>query len=71
VSRRFLVAIIGGVAGVLLGLVLEYVTGWRWWIRIGAALGPAAAILIAERKRLVRTPDELNRPETLFPKDER
>jgi MFS family permease len=68
--RRLMAAIVGGVAGVLLGLLLEHLTDWRWWIRIGAALGPATALLLAERKRLVRTPEELNRPTTLFPKDE-
>jgi MFS family permease len=68
---RLIAAIGGGVAGVLIGLALEHLTGWRWWIRICAALGPAIALLIAERKRLIRTPEELNRPTTLFDRNER
>ena len=60
------VAIAGGVAGWLIGLLAAHVTGWRWWIRICVAIAPAIALLIAERKCFVRTAEELNRPIGIF-----
>lgn len=67
--KRILVALAGGVVGWLIGSLAAYVTGWRWWIRIFVAIVPAIAVLLAERKRLVRTADELNRPVELFPNE--
>jgi MFS family permease len=63
---RVLVAIAGGLAGWLIGLLAAHVTGWRWWVRICVAIAPAIALLIAERKRFVRTAEELNRPVSIF-----
>ena len=65
-TKRILVALAGAVAGFLIGTLAAELTGWRWWVRICTAVTPAIAILIAERKRFVRSPDELNRPTTLF-----
>ena len=64
--KRILVAVAGGIAGLLIGSLLAYFTGWRWWVRLSVAIAPAIALLIAERKRFIRTPEELNRPTTIF-----
>ena len=53
-------------AGWLIGSLAANATGWRWWVRICVAVAPAIALLIAERKRFVRTPEEMNRPVSLF-----
>ena len=68
--KRAIVFLIAALASFLIGLLATYATGWRWWIRICVALGPALALLVAERIRLVKTPEELNRPTTVFPKDD-
>ena len=69
--KRALVAVAGGVIGFFVGWLATYATGWRWWIRICVAIAPAIALLIAERKRVVKTAEETNRPVTLFGRDER
>ncbi|HYO84025.1 MAG TPA: hypothetical protein VES20_21660 [Bryobacteraceae bacterium] len=65
--RRLLVAIAGGVAGLLIGLLASRVTGWRWWVRICVAIAPPIALLVAERKRFIRTTEEISRPISIFP----
>jgi hypothetical protein len=69
-TKRVLVAIAGGVAGFLIGLLATYATGWRWWVRICVALAPAIALLVAERRRYVRTAEEIHRPIGLSLADE-
>jgi hypothetical protein len=71
VRKRVLVAIAGAVAGLLIGSVATWATGWRWWVRICVALAPALALLVAERRRFVRTAEEINRPISLLHPDER
>lgn len=68
-GKRMLVAIAGGLAGALIGLLAAHLTGWRWWVRICVAVAPVVALLIAERKRFVRTAEEMNRPVSLFTDD--
>ena len=68
-AKRILVALAGAVAGFLIGSMAAQLTGWRWWVRICTAVAPAIALLIAERKRFIRTQDELKRPITLFSED--
>ena len=65
-KKRALVAIGGGVAGFFIGSVAAWLTGWEWWVRICVAVTPAIALLVAERFRLVITPEEMNRPISLF-----
>ena len=69
-AKRILVALVGAVAGFLIGSLAAQWTGWRWWVRICTAIAPAEAVLIAERKRFIRTQDELRRPITLFSEDD-
>ena len=64
--KRVVVAIAGGLAGGLVGLLTAHLTGWRWWVRICVAIGPAIALLIAERKRILRTAEEVNRPVSII-----
>ena len=69
-KKRAVVFFVAAVASFVIGLLATYATGWRWWIRICVALGPPVALIVAERIRLVKTPEELNRPLSLFPKDD-
>lgn len=64
--KRILVAIAGGVAGWLIGSLAVYATGWPTWVWICVGVFPAIALLLAERKRFIKTPDEMHRPVTLF-----
>ena len=64
--KRVLVAIAGGVAGWLVGSLAAYATGWRGWVWLCVAVFPAIALLLAERRRFIKTPEEMHRPITVF-----
>jgi hypothetical protein len=68
-ARRILAAVVGGIGGAGLAVPIATATGWSWLMNLMGIGGAVAAVAIAERRGLVETRDELDRPHTLFTSD--